>query len=158
MSNHQKLQKWLDKLGTSLGKSISTADKGLWLLPYLEASEVAFEMPEGSSMLHIYTPLWQPSEIEAPAALQAAMTLNLFQIQTMNGVLAFDNNTGEITFGINLPCDSNYRYRDFNQVAMKFLAYIPHLKTRLIAETRRLPPAADPEQTFTPIRELLPKL
>lgn len=91
---------WLADLQRNLGirELLSLDQDGLCFIPYPNGLEIDVELPNGTQTVYIYTPVCHAANHSKEALMEQALALNMFQIQTRGGALAFDKATSDIMY------------------------------------------------------------
>lgn len=153
-----QVDSWLQDLKRTLGifDHLQLDDQGVCFVPHPRGLEIDVELPNGASTVYIYTGLLTVEAHSKEEVFQNALALNMFQIQTNGGSLAFDAATGDIMYCCRFEAP-DYDSQKFLRCFYDFVAVAEDLASKVKGHTSSAAPVQSGGQAPAQLEEMIPR-
>lgn len=130
---------WLAHMGSLMNAKLELDSEGVCAITDNESLVVIIEAPEGSSLVHIYTPICTMLDGVEPnyALLERAMELNILGLKTRGGTLGLNRERNEIFFSFVLEVEACEAIK-FSNIIQNFMETAKLLKEDLAKTVQAL--------------------
>ena len=138
-TNQTTVNSWLAHMGGLMNAELKLDSEGICAITDKASLVVVIEIPQGSSLVHIYSPICPMLDGLEPnyTLLKRAMELNILGLRTRGGALGLNAERNEIFFSFTLEVDGCEAMK-FSNIIQNFMETAKTLKTDLEKTTQAL--------------------